>query len=378
VPYLLERINPLVGKLATHKPGTRMAMLKNATPRQLSIYVAFIIGGVLLACLIFFNLLALINIPWLYIFMFALITFAVTYVVLIFALRKYIYRKIKLIYKTIHKLKRQSIAINENTIEMDTDVLSKVEQDVSEWAASQEKEMESLRSLEEYRRNFLGNISHELKTPIFNMQGYLYTLLDGGLYDEKISMKYLRRASVNVQRLQTIVEDLEVISQLESGQLSLDLMPFSIRALAEECIDDHVMMAETLNISLSLKPGAESDFTVFADKENIRQVLNNLLANSIKYGSVAGQTKIGFYDMGDNILVEVADNGIGIDKEDLKHVFDRFYRVDKSRSRDIGGSGLGLSIVKHIIEAHKQTINLRSTLTVGSTFGFTLKKASSK
>jgi len=355
-----------------------MAMLKNATPRQLSIYVAFIIGGVLLACLIFFNLLALINIPWLYIFMFALITFAVTYVVLIFALRKYIYRKIKLIYKTIHKLKRQSIAINENTIEMDTDVLSKVEQDVSEWAASQEKEMESLRSLEEYRRNFLGNISHELKTPIFNMQGYLYTLLDGGLYDEKISMKYLRRASVNVQRLQTIVEDLEVISQLESGQLSLDLMPFSIRALAEECIDDHVMMAETLNISLSLKPGAESDFTVFADKENIRQVLNNLLANSIKYGSVAGQTKIGFYDMGDNILVEVADNGIGIDKEDLKHVFDRFYRVDKSRSRDIGGSGLGLSIVKHIIEAHKQTINLRSTLTVGSTFGFTLKKASSK
>lgn len=350
-------------------------MLKNATPRQLAIYVAFIVGGILLACLVFFNLLGLIEIPWLYIFVFALITFGVTYVTLTFALRKYIYRKIKLIYKTIHRLKRQSKELNENNIELDTDVLSAVEHDVSEWAASQEKEIESLRSLEEYRRNFLGNISHELKTPIFNMQGYLYTLLDGGLYDSKINMDYLRRASVNVQRLQTIVEDLEVITRLESGELSLDLRSFSIRALAEECIEDHLMMAEPLNITLRLKQGADNDFDVNADKENIRQVINNLLANSIKYGSLNGTTKIGFYDMGEYILVEVADDGIGIDKEDLNHVFDRFYRVDKSRSRDIGGSGLGLSIVKHIIEAHKQTINLRSTLSVGSTFGFTLEKA---
>lgn len=349
-------------------------MLKNATPRQLASYVAFIVGGILFACLILFNLLGLIDIPYLYIFVFALITFGVTYGILTFALRKYIYRKIKLIYKTIHKFKRQDNALSESDIEMDVDVLSKVEQEVSEWAASQEKEIETLRSLEEYRRNFLGNISHELKTPIFNMQGYLYTLLDGGLYDANINMEYLRRASVNVQRLETIVEDLEVISKLESGQLNFNLRSFSIRALAEECIADHIMMAEPLNIRLTIKQGADNDFDVNADKENIRQVLNNLLANSIKYGSLNGKTKIGFYDMGDYILVEVADDGIGIEKEDLNHVFDRFYRVDRSRSRDIGGSGLGLSIVKHIIEAHKQTINLRSTPSVGSTFGFTLAK----
>ncbi len=350
-------------------------MLKNTTPRQISIYVSLILSLSLLLVLVLFNFTSIISIPWGFLFLFVLAFFCMCYFVLIFTLQKYIYRKVKLIYKSIHKLKRTSSEKLEDKVEVDSDVLSDVEKDVSEWAASKEQEIETLRSLEQYRRNFLGNISHELKTPIFNIQGYLYTLLDGGVYDENINLDYLKRAEVNVQRLQTIVEDLESISRLESGELQIEYTSFNIRDLVEECIDEYTLIAKKRKINLQVKESAGNNFMVSADKENIRQVLNNLIANSIKYGKKNGTTKIGFYDMDDYLLVEIADNGIGIEKKDINHVFDRFYRVDKSRSRDIGGSGLGLSIVKHIIEAHKQTINLRSTPGLGSTFGFTLEKS---
>ena len=260
-------------------------------------------------------------------------------------------------------------------IDLNRDVLEEVEQEVSQWADKQKKEIESLKLLEAYRREFLGNISHELKTPIFSVQGYVHTLLDGGLYDEAINKNYLRKAANNIERLLTIVEDLESISRLESGQLTLDIQRFNIRDLTLEVFDDLEIQAKERNIKLSIKEGTDSTFFVEADRENIRQVLVNLINNSIKYGKDGGSTKVGFYDMENYILIEVADNGIGIGEDHLKHLFDRFYRVDKSRSRARGGSGLGLSIVKHIIEAHNQTINVRSSVGVGSTFGFTLKKS---
>ena len=228
--------------------------------------------------------------------------------------------------------------------------------------------------METYRRNFLGDISHELKTPIFNIQGYIHTLLEGGLYDEKINKNFLTRAANNVERLHFIVEDLEEISRLETGEMKLDIQTFGIRELSEEVIEDLEMTAEEMKIELLLKEGADENFVVKADREKVRRVLMNLVVNSIKYGKLSGQTKIGFYDMDSYILIEVADNGIGIKEQYLKRVFERFFRADKSRSRKKGGSGLGLSIVKHVIEAHKQTINLRSTYGVGSTFGFTLEK----
>ena len=195
------------------------------------------------------------------------------------------------------------------------------------------------------------------------------------LHDENINVKYLKRSAKNVERLITIVDDLETISRLESGQLVLDLQKFDIKELVSEVFETHEFLARKRNIALIFKEGANQSFMVKADREYIRQVLDNLVVNSLKYGKDNGLTKVSFYDMEKFILVEISDNGLGMEEKHLKHVFDRFYRVDKSRSREVGGSGLGLSIVKHIIEAHNQTINVRSSPGLGSTFGFTLEKA---
>ncbi len=295
---------------------------------------------------------------------------ALNFLIVRFFIEKYVFRKVKLIYKLIYDSKKDKFAddINKESLE---DVNTKV----IEWAENTKKELATLQSLEEYRKNYVGNISHELKTPIFSIQAYLYTLLDGGLYDEKINKDYLKRAVDNTVRLQNIVEDLEVITKLESGQVQLELRRFDIRELVQDIFKDLKSMAKKKRISLKFKEGASHPFFVMADRDSIRQVLTNLVVNSIKYGIEGGTTKVSFYDTESEILTEVSDNGLGIEEKHLKHVFDRFYRVDSSRSRKQGGSGLGLSIVKHIIEAHDQTINVRSTVNIGSTFGFTLKKA---
>lgn len=302
------------------------------------------------------------------------IIFVISYLVTIHYLKQYIYRKIKLIYKTIHHQKVNS-DLKRDGIDLDQPIIDEVEQEVEEWAEKQQRQIEQYERFAEYRRRYVGDISHELKTPIFNIQGYLHTLLEGGYHDEKIAMNFLKKAAKNVDRLQTIVEDLGAISRLESGEMILDAEVFDIKELAAEVIEDLDLKSREIGIELGFKAGADTGFMVEADRESIRQVLVNLVTNSIKYGNPGGGTKLGFYDMDAYILCEIADNGIGIPEKHLPHVFDRFYRVDKSRSRKKGGSGLGLSIVKHIMEAHQQTINVRSSPGLGSTFGITLAKA---
>ncbi len=297
-----------------------------------------------------------------------------SFLVIYFLLDRFVYRRIKLIYKIIRKSK-SSIPNRKVLPQSRNPILDGVEKEVEQWAESQENEIETLRTLEAYRKRFIGNVSHELKTPIFSIQGYIYTLIDGGLYDENVNEKYLERAASNVERLLTIVQDLEEISKLESDDLMLDIQKFDIKALVNEIFSDLEVNATPRNIKLAFKDGADGAYNVMADREAIRQVLTNLILNSIKYGKENGVTKVSFYVMDSQILVEVADDGIGISEKHLNHLFDRFYRVDKSRSRESGGSGLGLSIVKHILEAHKQSVNVRSTTGVGSTFGFTLDKA---
>lgn len=284
----------------------------------------------------------------------------------------FIYRRIKVLYKYIHEVKSDPDSKKDQIVTNET--LENAEKNVIAWAEQKEKEVNTLRSLETYRRQFLGNISHELKTPIFNIQGYLHTLLEGGLTDNSINIKFLDRAAKNVERLETIVSDLETIAQLESEQMVLEVEPFEIKALVREVFEDHEQLAFNRRIRMMFKSGAENEFMILADRDRIRQVLNNLITNSLKYGKEGGTTKVSFYDMDDRILVEVGDDGIGIDEKHLKHVFDRFYRVDVSRSRELGGSGLGLSIVKHILEAHKQSITVRSTVGLGTTFSFTMQK----
>jgi two-component system, OmpR family, phosphate regulon sensor histidine kinase PhoR len=340
--------------------------------------VALLIAASGLAIFIVFVLaIAGFNIPmrsiWIPAIFGGILLFISTFFASVFFIEKFIYRRIKIIYKTIHSLKIKNVLPEHVTFK--NDLLGQVNRDVLEWAQTNRKEIEQLKNQEEYRKEFIGNVSHELKTPIFNIQGYILTLLEGGLEDEKINREYLFRASRSVERMINIVEDLDTVTRLESGQLLIEPTKFDLVELCKEVIEQQEINAKRKNISLKLKAKVDKPIFVLGDKDRIRQVLTNLLINSVKYGKEGGLTEFRFYDMDDNILVEVADNGIGIAQEHLPRLFERFYRVDKSRSRESGGSGLGLAIVKHIIEAHNQTINVRSTVGAGSTFSFTLQKA---
>ncbi|MBT8233230.1 MAG: sensor histidine kinase [Saprospiraceae bacterium] len=348
------------------------ALLKNLSVKQISFYVTLLVWLIyLFFILVVFLIDGLPHVSLLSVVVYIVGSILISYLVIKYLFEKFVFRKIKLIYKFISKSKNSMSSVDENI----GITLEEVNESVINWAEQREEEISELKLLENYRQNFVGDISHELKTPIFAIQGFLHTLLDGGMYDENINFKYLERAAKNTERLQLIVEDLELINNLQSESSQLEYSNFSIKKLASEVIEDFEILASEKNIKIFFKAGADQDFNVEADRDKTRQVFVNLISNSIKYGKENGQTKISFYDMEELILIEVSDDGIGVEDKHLKHLFDRFYRADKSRARQIGGSGLGLSIVKHIVEAHKQKITVRSTLGKGSTFGFTLKKS---
>lgn len=299
--------------------------------------------------------------------------FIVCYFIFQFTLEEFFYERIKVIYKTIYSLKSPEKK-QQAHVDLNRDIISEVNQEVINWAKDYKEEIDGLKKLETYRREFLGNVSHELKTPIFNIQGYLTTLLDGGMEDPEILKNYLERADRSVERMITIVEDLQSISQLETGELQLEYERFDIVQLCKEVFFAQEFLASQKGIKYKFNADYEPIF-VSADRFRIRQVLTNLVVNSVKYGKENGCTEIKFYDMDQNVLIEVKDDGIGIAQKNIPRLFERFYRVDKSRSRDSGGTGLGLAIVKHIIEGHNQVINVRSAEGVGSTFSFTLRIA---
>jgi two-component system, OmpR family, phosphate regulon sensor histidine kinase PhoR len=301
-----------------------------------------------------------------------LVFMTASFIILQYLLGKYISDKIKPVYKTILDLPATH---KKGDQEKKGHVLSEIRNDVEEWAQMQTREIERLKELEKYRKEFVGNVSHEMKTPIFNIQGYVLTLLEGGIDDPKINKLYLQRTEASINRMISIVEDLESITKLESGELKLKFEKFDIAKLVEEVFDMEQMLAEEQEITLGYSFRPERPFFVRADKKRVTEVLSNLINNGIKYGKKKGFVKVGFYDMEEHVLIEVTDNGIGMDKKDLPRIFERFFRVDKSRSRVQGGTGLGLSIVKHIIEAHNQTINVKSNPDKGTTFAFTLEKA---
>lgn len=349
-------------------------MLKNPTPHQISIRSSLLTSlGVILLVFSYFQYFSIPLNPFYYLY-FVTIVFVINYFVFKHYLSVYVQRKIKLIYKTIRVEKLQPVE-KKKQINTFRNVLEEVETEVAAWVEEQKQEMEKQKIWAEYRRNFMGDVSHELKTPIFNIQGYIETLLDGAVDEPHINRHFLQKASKNVDRLQTIINDLETISRLESGDSMLELRTFDIKKLVEEVFEELEIKAAARNVALIFKEGAQQGFKVKADREKVHQVLINLVHNAIKYGKNNGYIKLSFYDMERQILIEVADNGTGISKEHLPHLFDRFYRVEKSRSRNAGGTGLGLAIVKHIIEAHQQTIHVRSSVEMGSTFGFTLEKA---
>lgn len=347
---------------------------KNPSPEQLAWLTAVNIAGFIFLFVVGAKLSFPDSISWNLVALIPLVGLGIGYLMVYDSLKRFIYRKIKLIYKTIHSMKSPASNARIN-MDMKNHMIDKVEAEVVEWAKNWTKELSSLKSMEAYRREFIGNVSHELKTPIFNIQGYLHTLLEGGLDDPNINYKYLQRAANNAERMANIVADLGYISKFEAGKLQLHLVEFDICQLVQDVLDDSELKASEKNITLMLKNPIQKSLWVTADAESIRRVIVNLISNSIKYGSEGGKTLVGFYDLDNNILVEVSDDGKGIEQKHLSRLFERFYRVDKGRSRTEGGTGLGLAIVKHILEAHQQTVTARSRIGIGSTFGFTLKKA---
>ncbi len=293
----------------------------------------------------------------------------VAYNVFFLGIERFVHERVKALYRTVHDLKRSKPGEPEEGVRADE--LGRASSEVDEWAAERREEIHELHEREKFRREFIGNLAHELKTPIFNIQGYILTLLEGGLEDEKVNRDFLARASNGVDRLMKIVEDLDLITKLESGVMELRTTRVDLHHLAQEVLDALEMKAQERSMRLVNKIDAGT--TAVADRSRMAQVLINLVNNAINYGREGGQCSVSSYALGDQVVVEVSDDGIGISPEHLPRLFERFYRVGKSRARNEGGSGLGLAIVKHIIDAHGQTIVVKSDEGKGTTFTFTLQ-----
>jgi two-component system phosphate regulon sensor histidine kinase PhoR len=340
---------------------------KNLSPQQISFYTAG-----LFSIPIGFGFYIVRPVWWIALIAFA-ITFAGSYLLIQFTLERFIYRKIKLIYKFIYQTKATKREETYYKYILPQKSIDDVREDVEKWATQKKEEIETLKSTEAYRKEFLQNLAHEFKTPIFAIQGYVDTLLEGALENPAVNKRFLENAARNVDRMVMLVSDLDEITKLESGEQPLNKKPFIIQDLLKEIYESLSIKTSLRNIKCSIKKGCEQPLTVYADKEKIKQVITNLVSNSIKYGKENGHIVASVYNTdGKHVLVEIGDDGIGISEEHLPRIFERFYRTDSGRSRNLGGTGLGLAICKHIIEAHGQTIHVRSKPDIGTTIGFTL------
>ena len=294
------------------------------------------------------------------------------YVVFYFLLKKFIQHRLSLLYRSIQT--KPDNSRQKNAEESLDSMIEIAERDVQSWQQKQDQEISKLKDQEAFRREFLGNLAHELKTPVFSIQGYILTLLEGGLEDDTINKTFLERASNSTDRIVSILEDLDQITKLEIDALKMKFEDFDIVEMASESIASMELRAKDKKIKLSIQNEIE-DIYVNADKKRIAQVLTNLLSNSISYGKENGETTISIIAIDELVTIEVSDNGIGIDQEHLPRLFERFYRVEKSRNRHEGGTGLGLAIAKHIIDSHNQKISVKSSIGTGSQFTFSLDKA---
>lgn len=341
---------------------------KNLSPKQLSFYTALALAVPVSI------LLYAVEKRWLFALISFLILLTGAYVLISFVLDNFIYRKIKLIYKFIYQTKATKREETYYKYILPKKSIGEVTEDVEAWAQENQKQVEQLKANEQFRREFLQNLSHEFKTPIFTIQSYVDTLLQDEPENPALRRKFLEKTAKNIDRLTNLLADLDEISSLERGELVLVKTNFVIQDLLKDTFESISIKAEPKSIRFSIKKGCEAPIVVHADKEKIRQIILNLFENAIKYGKHNGTIKAGIYRTDDKrILIEVSDDGVGIAEKSLPRIFERFYRTDIGRSMDATGSGLGLAICKHIIEAHNQTIHIRSTQDVGTTIGFTLR-----
>ncbi len=342
------------------------------SPRDIALYTALITSVAVTAAVTAVHYYFAESFGWIETAVVFIAAFAVSWIIFYKSLQQFISNKIKLIFRNMHSMR---VERKNFKLDMRKDVLGDVNKTVVNWAEDKMAEIKDLKEKENFRKEFVGNVAHELKTPIFSIQGYILTLLEGAIEDPNFNKKFLMKAAKSVERMTMIIEDLDTITQFESGNLSLDIEKIDIVELTREVLDIRDNEAETKGITLGFNKPYDRPIFVKADSFRISQVLTNLITNSIKYGKEGGKTTIRFFDIEEHILVEVEDNGPGIDEEHLPRLFERFYRVDKSRSRNQGGTGLGLAICKHIVEAHQQSIDVRSVPGKGSVFSFTLERA---
>lgn len=329
--------------------------------------------SLIVALFIVLLLLSGVKMEWWQLPVFILAVFIICFLVIQYRVQKFIYRRIKKIYEDVSLLESTNFADREIATDMRT-----LTKQVEQFARNKKIEIETLKVREAYRKEFLGNISHELKTPLFTVQGYIDTLIEGAHKDRELRKRYLARAQKGVERLTYIVNDMDMITKLEIGDMSLEKTEFDIVELVRQTFDQFEMKAAKQNISLVFDMLYPEPIMVYADQERIQQVIANLLVNSIKYGKDNGTTEVAIEDLINNkIIIRITDNGEGIDKTFVPRLFERFFRVDRTGSRREGGSGLGLAIVKHIIEAHQERIYVDSELGIGSEFSFTLEKVDS-
>lgn len=342
--------------------------INNLSPQQIAaVNAASISLLVAIANLIFLQ-------DWLVALLTLVVLFIIAYLLITFFLQKFIYRRIKLIYKFIYQTKASKKEEMYYKYILPKKSIDEVSEDVGKWAVQKSNEIDVLQKNEAYRKEFLQNLAHEFKTPIFAIQGYVDTLLDGAMEKPDIRKKFLENTSKNIDRLVNLMNDLDEISRLELGEQQLYKQNFVVQELIKEVFESLFIKTSEKNIRCLIKKGCEHPVMVYADKEKIRQVLINIIENAFKYGKPNGNIVASIYKTdGSRVLVEVSDDGTGIEEEYLHRIFERFFRTDKARSRDKGGTGLGLAICKHIIEAHGQTIHARSTPDVGTTIGFTLE-----
>ena len=346
-----------------------MLNTKNVSPRTLSALTALGLSLPISLGIYFLDQ------SWLVLLISFVIIFIGSYLLISFTLERFIYRKIKLIYKFIYSTKASKKEEVYYQYLLPQKSIDEVREDVEIWAEKQAEEIEMLKRNEQFRKEFLQNLAHEFKTPVFAIQGYVDTLLQGALENPEVNRPFLEKTSRNIDRLVNLINDLDEISKLERGEQVIYKQNFIIQDLVKEVFETLSIKAEQKNIRYGIKKGCESPLVVFADKEKIRQVILNLVENSIKYGKYGGTITASMYITDEkHILVEISDDGIGMAERHLSRIFERFYRTEEGRSLDITGSGLGLAICKHIIEAHGQTIHARSTEHVGTTIGFTLER----
>jgi two-component system phosphate regulon sensor histidine kinase PhoR len=340
---------------------------KNLSPRQLSAFTALVLS-VPISLGIY-----LLKFNWIEGLVSFFLIFIGSYFLILTIIQNFIYRKIKLIYKFIHQTKASKKEEMYYKYILPRKGIDDVREDVEAWADQRSKEIELLEKNETFRKEFLQNLSHEFKTPVFAIQGYVDTLLQGALENPEVNRRFLEKAAKNAERLVNLIKDLDEISRLERGELKLAKQHFVIQDVVKEVFESLSWKAEQRSISFSIKKGCEQPILVYADKEKTRQVITNLVDNSIKYGKFNGSTVASMYNTDDkHILIEISDDGMGISEKNLDRVFERFYRTNEGRGRDVTGSGLGLSICKHIIEAHGHSIHVRSKENIGTTIGFTL------